>query len=90
MSQTATKSLTLNIQGQLTITTASLPPAIEGQAYSVALQATGGVTPYTWSFLQGSDIPTGLSLDTATGVISGTPTVTGSFPLNVQVVDSGT
>lgn len=56
----------------LTITTASLPDAQIGKAYSATLTATGGTQPYTWSISAGS-LPPGLSLDPATGVISGEP-----------------
>ena len=51
-------------------TTGALPDAIEGQWYSHALDATGGVSPYTWSLASGS-LPPGLTLDSS-GVISGT------------------
>ena len=33
-------------------------------------------------------LPTGINLDPATGVLSGTPTQTGSFPITVTATDS--
>ena len=40
--QTAQKSLTITINGALTITTASLPNGVQGTPYSQTLTATGG------------------------------------------------
>src|SRR6266852_6772664 len=42
-----------------------------GTAYSQTLTATGGVPPYTWSVTKGS-LPSGLTLNSSTGLISGT------------------
>lgn len=54
-----------------TITTESLPDGEVGTAYSQTLTATGD-TPITWSV--SGTLPAGLSLEAATGIISGTPT----------------
>ena len=53
-----------------TITTTSLPDGEVGTAYSQTLTATGD-TPITWSV--SGTLPAGLSLEAATGIISGTP-----------------
>jgi hypothetical protein len=78
-------SLTINAGG-LSITTASLPVASQNTAYSTTLAATGGTTPYAWSFT--STANDGLTIGASTGIISGTPTATGQFTLNVQVTDN--
>jgi hypothetical protein len=70
----------------LVITTTSLPAATGGQAYTATLAATGGVTPYSWSVTSGS-LPPGLTLNASTGVISGTPDVTGTYSFTVTVTD---
>ena len=62
--------------GSLTITTASLPDAAANQPYSASLMGSGGTPPYTWSVAPA--LPNGLSLDSASGSISGTPTTQGT------------
>lgn len=81
-----TSSVTATVSNQAqppSILTQTLPNGNSGQAYSQALQATGGVTPYTWSLDSGS-LPPGITLS-ASGTISGTPTQGGDFPLVVRV-----
>lgn len=86
---------TVTVSESVTIVTAVTPLAVTGGAqpvgvvgspYSTALQATGGVTPYTWSISAGS-LPAGLTINSATGVISGTPTAAGTADFTVQVTD---
>ena len=79
---------TVAIESDLRITTAPLlPGGSVGESYSVALAASGGVLPYTWSLASGA-LPPGLSLDPDSGVISGTPTDAGAFQFAVSVSDS--
>ena len=58
-----------------------------GVPYSSALMASGGVPPYTYAIISGS-LPTGLTLNTSTGAITGTPAQPGTFSFTAQVVDS--
>jgi hypothetical protein len=55
----------------LKITTTGLPDGVNGQPYSQTLQAVGGTGALTWSVAPG--LPPGLTLDTKTGAIHGTP-----------------
>ncbi|MFZ3211258.1 MAG: putative Ig domain-containing protein [Terriglobales bacterium] len=74
----------------LTITTKSLPNGATNVAYSQQLTAIGGVGNYTWSLFSGS-LPTGNNVTLSSGgLISGTPTVAGTFNFVVQVADSAT
>jgi hypothetical protein len=91
--QSKSVSLSLTISSSapapLAITTTSLPNGQDGNAYSATLAATGGTTPYNWSVSSGT-LPAGLSLNAATGAITGTPSATASAtPLTFTVSDSG-
>jgi hypothetical protein len=87
-SVTAPKQYTVSIGAGLTVTPAgSLPTATVGTAYNVQLQVSGGQPPYSWSQLQGS-LPLGLSLNGASGAISGVPGTSGTFNFTIGVSDS--
>ncbi len=60
-----------------------------GVAYFASVVAAGGTAPYTFSITAGS-LPPGLTLNTATGVVSGTPTTAGPFNFTAKVVDATT
>lgn len=72
------------------VSTTSLPATSDGLSYSATLAATGGNVPadYTWSVTSGS-LPAGLSLDSATGAISGSATGSGTSSFTVQVRAGG-
>ena len=85
-----TKSVATSITiaaSPLTITSSTLASGIEGAAYSQSLRASGGTPAYSWSITSGS-LPTGLTLAVGSGVLSGTPTTSGTFSLAVTVRDS--
>jgi hypothetical protein len=67
------------------VTTTSLPAGSVSSPYSATLQASGGTGPYTWTAV---GLPTSLSLDAATGVISGTPSAPFDATVTVIATDS--
>ena len=89
-SSTATANLTVAITPSLTVTTATIPPGVEGTPYSATLTATGGTnTGYTWSVISGTGLSAvGLTLSPS-GVITGTPNAgETAVPFTAQVSDS--
>jgi len=72
---------------RLTITTNTLPDGAIGVAYRGSLCCSGGVEPYMGSVVAGK-LPPGLSLDSTTGIVSGTPTERGTFAFTVRTTDS--
>ncbi len=85
---TATQTLTLTVNPvPYSITTTSLPNGTVGIAYGTTLQVSGGVPPNTWTVVSGA-LPSWATLDSSTGVISGTPTATGTTDFTVEATDS--
>lgn len=58
-----------------------------GTSYNSSLAASGGVPPYTFSIVNGS-LPAGLTLNTSTGAITGTPSMVGPFSFIGNLADS--
>jgi hypothetical protein len=65
----------------------SPPDGQVGVAYSHAFPATGGTEPYTFALTAGA-LPDGVTLDTATGIAAGTPTLAGLFSFTIEVTDA--
>ena len=91
VAQVATAPMQITVRpAPLTITTTSLPNGQVNVAYSATLTAAGGNPPYTWSLPSGT-LPKGLSLNSSTGVITGTPTqMLTNSPFTFEVTDSTT
>lgn len=87
-SDTANQSYSVTVQSALSITTAAgLESGLVGTAYSKTLGATGGNPSYSWALSAGT-LPGGLSLNSSSGVLSGTPTAAGAFSFDLTVTDS--
>ncbi len=85
--QTYTVTQNAGTPGSIAISTPpNLAPGNVNVIYSVTLSATGGKPPYSWS-LSGS-LPPGLTLNGSQGIISGTPTGTGTFGFTLTVSDT--
>jgi hypothetical protein len=73
----------------LQVSTTELTVGDVGKLYSQTLQAAGGVAPLTWSV--SPLLPAPLSLDPASGLISGSPTAAlAKSPFKFTVADSAT
>ena len=81
---TASSSFVLTVVSPLAISTSTLASGVTNTLYSTTLTSTGGTLPNTWS---SSVLPLGLNFST-TGVLSGTPTVAGTFTISFSVTDS--
>lgn len=89
--RTATQQFSITIAPSLLLITSdgTLPAGTVGIAYSQTVRATGGRTPYTFSADPSTPLPAGLQIDSASGIISGTPTAAGDFQFGIKVTDSG-
>jgi hypothetical protein len=81
------EDISITIDATLSFLTTSLPDGAVNDAYSQEMDVYGGNSINTWSIISGA-LPAGLSLGSSTGIISGTPTATGSSSFTVQVTDS--
>ena len=84
---TGTRTYTLKICPVLSINPVSLAAATVGTAYSHTVTAAGGASPYVFALASGS-LPVGLSLNTSSGVISGTPTSTATASFTLRATDA--
>ena len=87
---TATKAFSITVNPPLDITTpegAITPIATMGQSYTKNFVAEGGSGMYDWSVVSGS-LPAGMTLSSVTGMLSGTPTVSGIYTFSVLVKDT--
>jgi hypothetical protein len=82
----ATRAFDLVIADILTIATSSLSDGSVNTSYSVALTASGGTVPYTWAIIAGV-LPSGVSINENTGLLSGIPTESGVFYFVGRVTD---
>jgi sugar lactone lactonase YvrE len=85
----ATYMLTVNAAVSaptITIAPTTVAAATVGTAYSATLTASGGTMPYAFAVASGA-LPGGITLSTG-GVLSGTPTASGTFTFSVTATDS--
>ncbi|MBC7839243.1 MAG: PD40 domain-containing protein [Nitrospiraceae bacterium] len=69
------------------VSTTAADFGVVGNAYTSTIGTTGGTAPFTWT-LFGGVLPTGLSLNAGTGVVSGTPTAVENPTAVFTVTDS--
>lgn len=81
------KTFELNIAGEeLRIINETLPEGTISEPYSQTLNGEGGIPPYRW-FLESGSLPANLAIS-GTGIISGVPNVSGSFPIRIRLEDA--
>jgi hypothetical protein len=71
----------------LAITSPASAEAVQGQAFTLPLAATGGSSPYTWAVMAGA-LPPGLALNPVSGLLAGAPSATGAVTVTVTVTDA--
>jgi len=81
--KTGVSPLDVAVDSDLRVTDIALMQAFFSRKPTVA----GGTPPYNWSIAVGN-LPAGLALSSATGIITGTPTSQGTFPFTIRVADS--
>ena len=75
------------VRPELDLLTSHLPDGVLLEPYAVQLLARGGDGSYALE-VQG-DLPDGLALDGATGILGGRPRELGTFPLDLRVRSAG-
>ncbi|MBN2353077.1 MAG: putative Ig domain-containing protein [Spirochaetales bacterium] len=81
------QAYTVIVRSAVAVSTTSLPDGITSVSYSSTAAASGGSGSYTWSVASGS-LPAGLSLTSATGEISGTPSAAGTSNFTLRATDN--
>lgn len=76
----------LSVVAPLGIETTSFPVGTVGTGYYAGLAAIGGIPPYSWAVSAGG-LPAGLSLDSTTGAVYGTPTTVGTSTFTLTASD---
>ncbi len=71
----------------ITVNPAGLSNGTVGAAYSQAIAATGGASPYSFAISAGA-LPAGLALNATTGAITGTPTSADVVNFTVRATDA--
>lgn len=83
----ATYSIVISNPPPPVVNAAPLPGAAVNQPFSFTFTATAGLPPYQ-NWKETGTLPAGIAPLTTDGVLSGTPTTTGAFPISITVEDS--
>jgi hypothetical protein len=83
-SRTGSRDYLFTVDSRFTIITSQLPTGVADRPYDATLQSVNGTEALNWT----GAVPAGLSLDSASGRITGTPQVTGNLSIAVTATDS--
>ncbi len=86
LNESVSKTFTITVVKALRIVEKVKPGRI-GRDYRASFKTKGGRGPFNWSVIAGA-LPPGLSFETSTGAITGSPTQAGEFPFTVQATDA--
>ena len=84
----ATRQYSFVVATPLAGSASQLPVFEVGVAASAQIPSSGGIGPFVWAAAAGASLPAGLTLDPATGKITGTPTAAGSYTVPIDVIDT--
>jgi hypothetical protein len=84
---TQTLDVNIPVAAKLTVLKKTLVPAHVGRRYSALLTAVGGVAPRTWRIVGIGRLPAGLTLNSATGRVTGKPRKAGTYRFRAQATD---
>ncbi len=86
---TGSQAYSLNVAPPaIAVSPAALPSGLAGTAYSQLITSSGGTATYSYAVTSGA-IPPGLNLNSG-GLITGTPTMGGTFNFSITATDSST
>jgi hypothetical protein len=73
------QTFTMNVLNGVVVPNSNLPDAVQNIPYSEQIHVAGGTPPYRFVLFPNASTPAGLTLNTSTGVVSGTPTTSSQY-----------
>jgi len=83
-----TDAFVLEVADTFVVGTIDAQALTNGESFALNIGYTGGRFPVAWSVFASYVLPPGLSIDSETGTISGTPTTDGTYPVIITATDA--